>query len=214
MRLYLAGPMRGYPDFNFPAFKEAALDLRAKGHEVFSPAESDVNDGFDPKTGAGFLSMQEYMVRDLPEVCRADAVVVLPGWEDSEGAMIETRVARMLHKAVLTYPDMEVVYPREMLQEPMTERPETILQEAHRLIYGDRDDQYGPPCADFKRTADMWSALFQFKLKDGERFRLQDVALAMILLKCSRAMHQDKRDTYTDIAGYAGCGWRCVEGGS
>lgn len=41
MRIYIAGPMRGYPNFNFPAFDEAAARGRALGHEIISPAEID-----------------------------------------------------------------------------------------------------------------------------------------------------------------------------
>lgn len=51
MKLYLGGPMTGYPEFNFPAFHAAAAVLRADGHEVWSPAEFDLTEGFDPRRG-------------------------------------------------------------------------------------------------------------------------------------------------------------------
>jgi hypothetical protein len=93
--------MRGYPLFNFPAFDAAADELRAAGHEVWSPAEWDRGNGFDPATGTA-LTLAEYMAIDLPEVCRAEAVVVMPGWEASQGATLEVYVARAVGLPVLT----------------------------------------------------------------------------------------------------------------
>lgn len=41
MKVYLSGPMTGYPNFNFPAFNERAAEWRREGWDVFNPAETD-----------------------------------------------------------------------------------------------------------------------------------------------------------------------------
>ena len=41
-KLYLAGPMRGYPEDNYPHFNEMAAELRKLGYAVFNPAENNV----------------------------------------------------------------------------------------------------------------------------------------------------------------------------
>lgn len=114
---YVAGPMRGIPEFNFPAFFEAEATLTAAGWEVFNPAREDMQ--VDP--GASKLTEEEatanfaqYMERDLALVCRADAVVVLPGWERSQGARLEVHVARETGKEVLEYP---LLHPVEFVPE-------------------------------------------------------------------------------------------------
>lgn len=107
-RVYLAGPMRGLPDYNFPAFHEAAEHLRDIGFDVWSPAEQDIaRDGFNPETGEGLRSFRDYMRRDLPAVLDSDTVVVLPGWHQSQGARLEVRVAYACGIPVLRYPDLQ-----------------------------------------------------------------------------------------------------------
>ena len=101
MKVYLAGPMRGYPEYNFPAFHAAAKELRERGYKVWSPAERDEAEGFNPKTDVAH-SLKYYMRFDLPAVLDADAVVVLPGWEKSVGANLEVHVARTCSMPVLT----------------------------------------------------------------------------------------------------------------
>lgn len=92
MKLYLAGPMTGLPEFNYPMFNRYARLLRERGHEVFNPAEAH-----DGQVG---LPLEQYFETDLPEVCRAEAVAVLPGWQESRGAQIEVDLARHLGKVV------------------------------------------------------------------------------------------------------------------
>ncbi|MEI6084000.1 MAG: dATP/dGTP diphosphohydrolase domain-containing protein [Verrucomicrobiota bacterium] len=104
-RVYLAGPMRGIPHFNFPAFDKAAGVLRSGNLIVFSPAERDRQDGFDPvkNPDAKPKTLAHYMAIDLPEVCKADAVVVLPGWEKSQGANMEVYTAHQCGIPVYAY---------------------------------------------------------------------------------------------------------------
>jgi len=94
MKLYLAGPMTGYPAYNFPAFHAAAAALRARGHDVWSPAERDEQEGFNPQTDTAH-PLRYYMRWDLPAVLESDAVATLPGWEESVGANLEVHVAQV-----------------------------------------------------------------------------------------------------------------------
>lgn len=104
-KVYLAGPMRGLPEFNFPAFSLAARWLRARDYNVWSPAEHDLEEGFDP-TKDEALPLKAYMKVDLPQVCEADWVCVLPGWEESEGATLEVEVAKRCGIPVREYADI------------------------------------------------------------------------------------------------------------
>jgi hypothetical protein len=109
MRIYIAGPMRGYPEFNFPAFRDMTSWLRSKGHEVFSPAERDNqthgaefergNDkGSEAEAAAqhGF-SLREALADDMQWIAlHADAIYMLVGWEQSKGARAEHALAQAL----------------------------------------------------------------------------------------------------------------------
>jgi hypothetical protein len=96
MRVYLAGPMRGYPEYNHPAFNSAAEQLREGGHEVYSPAEQDIRAGFNPATDkADSVYVRIVMAKSLRWICRsAEAIVLLPGWQDSRGSLAEVLVAQ------------------------------------------------------------------------------------------------------------------------
>lgn len=105
MKIYLAGPMRGYKDFNFPAFFAATEKLRSEGHVVFNPAERDVNsygaEGLKTEKGdeaevskklgfEGLTLARQCFLHDTQFICaEADAIYLLPGWEASKGAKAE-----------------------------------------------------------------------------------------------------------------------------
>lgn len=95
-RIYIAGPMTGLPDFNFPAFHHAAAAWRAAGWEVVNPAESF--------GGAQDRPYREYVARDLETLRTCDAIAMLPGWDGpaARGSVWEREVAhQLLHLPVL-----------------------------------------------------------------------------------------------------------------
>lgn len=105
MKGYLAGPMRGVPLFNFPAFDKAAALLRSKGHVVVSPAEHDREIGFDETSEdlSGF-DMRAAILWDLAQVAVAECLWCLPGWHDSAGAKVEVALARFFGLPVFEAP--------------------------------------------------------------------------------------------------------------
>ena len=110
MKIYLAGPMRGVPFFNHPAFHRAAKQLRAEGHDVFSPAEQDaVKHGLN-ETGCEETATREHgfdrraaMEIGLVYLCEhAEAIALLPGWRESKGATAEYAVAVAIGLRIVT----------------------------------------------------------------------------------------------------------------
>lgn len=103
--VYIAGPMRGYPYFNFPAFDQAAAVLTAAGFTVLSPAAHDRSLGFDETlypTGdltaavaAGF-SLRDSFRWDVDRIFDAGIIALLDGYEYSLGAKAELALARVL----------------------------------------------------------------------------------------------------------------------
>lgn len=222
LNLYIAGPMTGLPEYNFPAFHDAADALRDAGHYVTNPAEN-----FGGRTD---LDRSEYLKKAYRQVLECDAIALLPGWEQSTGATTELLIARDCGKSVYEYgPDrgslramrdstdgVAIAEAETYDDEPPAahaatnvaeDEPtdETVLDEAKRLVFGDRNDDYGDPREDFARTAMIWSAILGITVKP------EQVGLCMIGVKLSRHVHQPKRDNMVDVAGYAQTVWMCAD---
>ena len=75
-------------------------------------------------------------------------------------------------------------------------KKETILDEAKRIVYGERGENCGHPFEDFSRTAQIWSAILGIDVEP------EQVALCMVGLKISREVNRPKRDNVVDGAGY------------
>lgn len=83
MKIYIAGPMRGLPLFNVPAFNEAEQALLTLGHEPFNPGHIDPS-----------LPIRQMFAIDMDWITReAEAIYMLRGWETSRGARAEHALA-------------------------------------------------------------------------------------------------------------------------
>ena len=72
-----------------------------------------------------------------------------------------------------------------------------ILEEANKLIGGDRNNDYGDKLTNHKNIAALWSIFLRKKIT------AHDVAMCMALVKVARLMHAHKKDSYIDLAAYA-----------
>lgn len=96
MVVYIAGKMNGLPDKGGKAFADAQERLERMGVTVLNPA--CLPDG---------MPGDRYMPICLAMVGQADAMVMLPGWEDSPGALIEKALAEYQKKQVYMLGEFE-----------------------------------------------------------------------------------------------------------
>ena len=94
MMIYISGPMSGLKDNNMLAFDEAAARLRDMGHHVHNPAAHELT-----------LSYREYLTMDMAWIGEnAEAMVMLPNWRASRGAMAEHFFAVALDLDIYFWP--------------------------------------------------------------------------------------------------------------
>jgi hypothetical protein len=90
-KLYIAGPMSGYPGANYPAFNTAELLLRRAGYETVNPAK--VNTG----TEAHYV---DFIREDIRVMLDCHGVAVLEFWWESPGARNEVSTMGLMKRPI------------------------------------------------------------------------------------------------------------------
>lgn len=199
---YVASPYSKYPAGQEAAFREAARAtaiLTKHGIPAYSPISHThplaEHGDIDPLDHAFWMKADEPFMR----AAKGLIVLTMEGWKQSVGVQFEIDEFVKAGKPVI------YCAPGEIPELPECES-ETCLQEAQRLVYGERGAAYGHPYDDYKRTVDAFNALTNATLTPAEG------VLFMLCVKLSRAQHSpNRRDHYVDLAGYAECLYRVQE---
>ena len=109
---YLAGPMTGGPQSNFPLFDSVAKRLREQGFKIVTPSELDLphvrEEALASETGTAHVSQWgEFLSRDVKVIADGvGGIIFLPGWLMSRGAKLEAFVGLLTKKKFGWYDEL------------------------------------------------------------------------------------------------------------
>lgn len=204
-KVYISGPMTGLPNYNYPAF--FAMEKKLNGEFpsccVLNPANIDNLYNIDtisllPPSRTWYLTTAVQMLLE----CRI--VVLLPGWEESPGALLEVQIARELDMVILDDSFNPVVFPTKV--KTPNEDDRNILDIAKDLVNGPRQKTYGHPKNNFSDIGRIWGTLLGI-----DDIKPETVALMMIGLKLAREKHMPTKDNMVDTIGYVLAHQMCIE---
>lgn len=217
--IYLAGPMSGYPNYNYDTFHAVEDHLRWCGYKwIKNPARH-----FD---GDQSLSWEVYIAKAINALLDSEALVALPGWRESVGARLEVAIAtaighvvysaieddkegyryvlrhvsdaKSLTAAIIGMGEHPLI-PSDGIETQKTQRPH---EEAATLVLGDRQADYGHPLDNYSRLSLVWTGMLAGKLAPSAFITAEDCVMLLTAMKLVRQMNRPKRDNIVDAHGY------------
>lgn len=91
-KIFIAGPMRGYPNYNFDKFDRIEKLLKDNGIECVNPGR--ISRKFKEVEVNNDINVYNEMVRLQQEAQKTcNAILLLDGWQWSEGVKLEVKTA-------------------------------------------------------------------------------------------------------------------------
>jgi len=164
--LYIAGPMSGLPEYNYPAFNYAAGELRVAGFEVENPADNTIESE----------DYHDYLRAGLAQLLRCDGVAVLEDWWLSGGARWEVTTAGILGLPVRSVDE----WLRLADAEPVPVKPS--LEDVAEVFSVHRWKSMGVVSVECECGAILFgpASLTEFPADEAFRLHLADAVLALL----------------------------------
>ena len=141
VRCYISGKITGLPPEEYETlFNKAEAQLKAEGYDVINPLriaaklQAEHPELVDPATHTEDEIWRAYIIADLEELVKCNAVYMLPNWEHSEGATFEHAVARGLR--------LPIHYEVEPQHREIKEAIEAIMGVPFRVIAKDSRNRW------------------------------------------------------------------------
>jgi hypothetical protein len=197
MLVYVSGRYTGTIDANIQAARAVAIALWEHGHTALCPHLNTQHFEQDCKA-----SYEDYIRGDLEMVARCDALVMVAGWEESNGAKIERDYALGLGIPVFQYPEM----PENNLTEQRCPKQSRAFLELVMQMYRvhlAKNADYSPAnilaTGEIGLTTRLWDKVARLMNLQGFRFKVEYEGL--VLPKAPK--HESIDDTLQDAAVYA-----------
>lgn len=87
-KIYIAGPMTGYENFNYDTFNRLGGEWEERGWAVHNPATA--------YNGSTRLPYRLYMSSAVQLLLQSEAVALIDWWEESSGATMEALIAQRM----------------------------------------------------------------------------------------------------------------------
>lgn len=193
LRIYVAGPMTGIEDHNKPRLRALGSGWANAGYEVVNPANF-----FDVEPHK-FVARK----RAIKELMTCDALAVLPEWVDYPDSFVHDEIALAKRLGIPVHDARYPVCPQPLI--------ESVLEEAQRIVYGTRQQEYGHPIVSLTQIAELWTGFISARTGSMIVLLKPDVANMFILAKMARTFNApNRRDSWVDMAGWAGVGARAL----